>query len=145
MRVDLEQSWLVDVGFGECFLEPLLLEPDIEQKQDNGTFRIRQKGNLWSVERQQPDGSWKAEYFFTLTPRRLDDFADMCHYHQTSPESSFTQKLLCTLATPAGRVTLSDMKLITTTNGNRQERVLDSEEERNEVLKTIFGVDFRHQ
>jgi len=30
LRVDLNDPWLVDVGLGECFLEPLLLKPWIE-------------------------------------------------------------------------------------------------------------------
>jgi len=64
----------------------------------------------------------------------------MCHYHQTSPESSFTQNSLCTRATPEGRITLSGMKLIETRNGRREERVLGSEQERGEVLRTEFGV-----
>src|SRR5882724_471677 len=29
LRVDLDQPWLVDVGFGECFLEPSLLRTGI--------------------------------------------------------------------------------------------------------------------
>ena len=27
LLVDLEEPWLADVGFGECFLEPLRLDP----------------------------------------------------------------------------------------------------------------------
>ena len=92
------------------------------------------------VERKQLDDSWKTEYRFTLTPRRLEDFADMCHFHQTSPESHFTQKRLCTLATSNGRITLSDMKLIITENGNRQERMLASDDEWREVLRKHFGL-----
>ncbi len=140
LRVDLNDPWLVDVGFGECFLEPLLLKPGIEQKQDQAKFRIGEEGNSMRVERKQLDDSWKTEYRFTLTPRRLEDFADMCHFHQTSPESHFTQKRLCTLATSNGRITLSDMKLIITENGNRQERMLASDDEWREVLRKHFGL-----
>jgi N-hydroxyarylamine O-acetyltransferase len=140
LRVDLDQPWLVDVGFGECFLEPLRLQTGIEQTQDQGTFRITQEGASLSVEKQQHDSSWKTDYLFTLTPRQLQDFAEMCHYHQTSPQSHFTQKRLCTRATPTGRVTLSDMKLIVTENGNRQERTLASEEQWRTVLKDNFGL-----
>ena len=118
----------------------MLLKSEIEQKQDQGIFRVREEGNSLSVERQQPNASWKAEYLFTLKPRQLEEFANMCHYHQTSPESHFTQKRLCTLATPTGRVTLSDMKLMVTTNGARQERLLASEEEWRHALKQHFGL-----
>ena len=48
----------------------------------------------------------------------------MCHYHQTSPESPFTRKRLCTLATPTGRITLSDDRLVVTDGGTVTERDL---------------------
>ena len=64
----------------------------------------------------------------------------MCHFHQTSPESHFTQRTVCSLVTPEGRVTLSGMKLITTRGGERQERILGSEEERMALLRDLFGV-----
>jgi N-hydroxyarylamine O-acetyltransferase len=64
----------------------------------------------------------------------------MCHYHQTSPESPFTRKRLCSLARPDGRVTLADMKLIVTRNGTREERVLRSSDEWNNLLREHFGV-----
>jgi N-hydroxyarylamine O-acetyltransferase len=139
LRVDLEQIWLADVGFGDGFLEPLLLQLEIEQKQEVGVFRIVDTHASLTVERQ-PDLSWKTEYRFTLTPRRLQDFTAMCHFHQTSCESHFTQKRICSLAVPNGRITLADLKLITTKNGTRQERILASEEERHAVLEQCFGI-----
>jgi len=140
LRVDLDQPWLVDVGFGECFLDPLLLRTGTEQRQDPGTFRITQEGASLSVERQQHDGSWKTEYLFAQISRQLPDFAEMCRYHQTSPQSHFTQKRMCTRATPHGRITLSDLKLIVTENGARRERILASEEEWRNALKDNFGL-----
>ena len=65
----------------------------------------------------------------------------MCLYHQTSPQSHFLQKRVCTLATPTGRITLSDMRLITTTAGNgREEEVLTNDEEYADVLNRRFGI-----
>jgi N-hydroxyarylamine O-acetyltransferase len=110
LRVDLEESWLADVGFGDSFMEPLRLKTGIEQEQDGRRFRIVDFGELLHVERAEPGGGWKREYSFTLKPRHLREFAGMCHYHQTSPESPFTRKRLCTIATPEGRITLSDIE-----------------------------------
>ena len=93
------------------------------------------------MERTESDGAWRRQYSFSLTPHTLDDFADMCHYHQTSPESPFTRKTLCTLATPDGRITLSDWKLILTSNGSREERILESAQEWRKALKSFFGID----
>jgi N-hydroxyarylamine O-acetyltransferase len=70
----------------------------------------------------------------------LDDFAGMCRFHQSSPESPFTRKNVCSLATPHGRITLADGKLIETHNGMRQERVLASDAEWLQVLHDKFGV-----
>ena len=139
LRVDLEGPWLADVGFGESFLDPLRLEPGIEQSQRVGRFRITEKENTLHVERMTADAAWKREYSFTLQPRRLEEFAAMCHYHQTSPESPFTRKSLCTLATPEGRITISDHKLIVTKNGKREEREV-SEKGKRAALKEQFGI-----
>ena len=140
LRVDLDEPWLADVGFGDCFMEPLRLEPNLEQAQDGRVFRIASDDDSMRVERKEKDGAWKVEYMFTTVPRRLQEFAPMCHYHQTSPESPFTRKRLCTLATPDGRVTLSEMKLITTREGIKTEQALASAEEWRAVLKEKFGV-----
>jgi N-hydroxyarylamine O-acetyltransferase len=139
LRVDLEEPWLVDVGFGDSFIEPLRLSPGIEQPQWNMTFRVLE-GERWRVERLMPDGHWKLQYDFTLTHRQLAEFAGMCDYHQTSPESPFTQKSVCSMALPDGRITVSEMKLISTRNGVKSEQELASAEERRRVLRELFGV-----
>ena len=140
LRVDLEDPWLADVGFGELFLEPIGLEAGGEQLDPTGRYRLLQQGELLRMEKFVPEGSWKPQYSFSLHPRRLEEFAGMCHSHQTSPESSFTQKRICTRATPDGRITLSEIKLIVTHNGEREERILNSEEEWNSILRERFGI-----
>jgi len=140
LRLDLETPWLVDVGFGDSFLEPLALEAGKEQDDPAGRFRLIQLGERLQLERAQPDGSWKREYSFTLQPRQIKDFADMCHYHQTSPESSFTGSSVCSRATPDGRITLAGKKLIVTRNRQREEKILGSEKEREATLRDLFGI-----
>jgi N-hydroxyarylamine O-acetyltransferase len=140
LRVDLDQPWLADVGFGDSFLEPLRLVPGTEQKDAAGTFRLQPLGERLQLEKLGPDGIWKRQYSFAQQPRNLPDFAAMCSYHQTSPESHFTQNRICTRATPDGRITLSGMKLIVSRNGGREEKMLSSEEERNQVLQQFFGI-----
>jgi len=139
LRVDLEQPWLADVGFGESFLEPLRLSADKEQLDPAGVFRLIREGDRWHVQKSESDG-WKAQYSFSLQPHLLEDFAGMCRYHQTSPESSFTQKRICSRATPNGRITLSEMKLIITNKGEREERALASQAEWMTTLEEQFGI-----
>ena len=142
-------EWLADVGFGESFRHPLRLKADLEQKDSDGqVYRLIQereereeptKPNYWIMQHLDEHG-WEAQYRFTLQPYALADFTARCQYHQTSPESHFTQKRICSLATPQGRLTLSEWHLIITTQGERTERVLSSQEEYAAVLADSFGV-----
>jgi N-hydroxyarylamine O-acetyltransferase len=79
-------------------------------------------------------------YRFTLRPHEYSDYEEMCRYHQTSPQSHFTRGRICSRATTDGRVTLSEMRLIITRNGERQERLLTNEEEYAAMLREHFGV-----
>ena len=140
LRVDLNEPRLSDVGFGDSFLEPLAMALAREQSDDAGTFRVIEDYSHLHVESEQRGHTWKRQYSFTLQPRRLDEFAGMCHYHQTSPDSHFTQNRICSMATPEGRITLSGMKLIVTRNGQREERMLGSEQEWSNELRERFDI-----
>lgn len=140
LRVDLEEPWLADVGFGDNFLEPLRLVDGIEQPDPAGTFRLVETSDRWRLERRPAGSDWRPQYDFSLHPRGLSEFADRCRYHQTSPESHFMRNEICSLATPAGRITLADRRLIITSNGSKKERELTSEGEWHSVLRGRFGI-----
>jgi len=132
--------WLADVGFGDSFLEPLCFEEQGEQPDGLRAYRIEpDEATRWVWEHDH-DGTWTPQYRFDLQPRQLSDFAPMCVWQQTSPESSFTQRRVCTRAAPDGRITLSELRLITTVNGQRSERSISSEEEYQTVLRDQFGI-----
>lgn len=139
LRVDLDEPWLADVGFGDSFVEPLRLDLEVEQRQEGSTFRIIEEQGSLHVEKIGPDGQWKREYSFSQVARELGDFSSMCRYHQTSPESPFTRKSVCTRATAEGRITLANGKLIVTRAGKRSETML-TVAERQRVLREEFGV-----
>lgn len=141
LMVSLEQRWLVDVGFGDSFLEPLLLDEPGEQLQGNRAYQIITDGSVFTLRQRIADGEWKAQYRFTLQPHEYDDYAEMCRYHQTSPESHFTRARICSLATEGGRITLSDMRFISTSTTNeKQERNLTSDAEYATILRERFGI-----
>lgn len=141
LMVSLEQRWLVDVGFGDSFLEPLRLDEPGEQLQGSRTYQIVSKGSLFTLMQKIDEGEWKAQYRFTSAPHEYDDYAEMCHYHQTSPQSHFTKARLCSLATEEGRITLSDMRFITTAADNKkQESNVANEEEYATILRERFGI-----
>ncbi len=139
--VELEERWLVDVGFGDSFTEPLRLDSSEVQTQYGQHFRIQHDGNRGVYSRQKDSGSWHDEYEFYLKPRQLTDFTPGCEYHQTSPQSGFTKKGICSLATEYGRKTITPTSLIITANGNRTERELKNEQEYHDLLNKEFGIN----
>lgn len=145
LLVALEERWLADVGFGDSFVEPLLIDERGEQVQGRHAYRVANEGDYLVMSRRDAGGGgeWQAQYRFTLRPYDYPDFAEMCSYHQTSPESHFTRGRVCSRATPqGGRVTLSGMRFIETgADGERRERVLASEDEYATVLREQFGVE----
>ena len=141
LMVSLEQRWLVDVGFGDSFREPLLLDERSDQVQDNRAYRLLPDGAQMLLMQRDYNIEWKPQYRFTLNARSYGDFAEMCRFHQTSPQSHFTQRRICSLATETGRITLSDMRFIRTTEkGGREERTISSQEEYSKILRDQFGI-----
>jgi N-hydroxyarylamine O-acetyltransferase len=105
-----EAEYLVDVGFGEFAFHPLKIELDKEQVDPRGKFIITEGDeNYLIVMKKNEEGEFVPEYKFSMIERKLEDFFGMCEYHQTSPQSHFTQKRICSLATKDGRITISDL------------------------------------
>lgn len=140
--VNLREPWLVDVGFGNNFLEPLRLMPEIIQPDSLGFYQISPYDEQYFVLRQSEDGLHFADkYLFTTISRQLSDYTAMCRFQQTSPESRFTRKRICSIVTETGRVTFSDLNLLITDNGRKTERMLSGEAEFREMLKQYTGID----
>lgn len=135
------ERWLADVGFGDSFREPLLLDSRQEQTQGERAYKIVEDESHLILMQREGMVEWKAQYRFNLQPYSYADYAEMCRYHQTSPDSHFTRARICTRATPEGRVTLSAMRLITTSHDKeRTEQQLTTETEYASILNEHFGV-----
>ena len=135
-----DDEYLVDVGFGDSFLEPLKFELDIIQKDDAGFFKITKYRDRYKLSRSSGGKNFKDEYLFSVQEEKLSNFEERCAYLQTSPESHFTQKIICSKATENGRITLSDFKIIITQNGVKSEIQLKDKDEFLESLKKYFGI-----
>ncbi|GAB4568339.1 MAG: arylamine N-acetyltransferase [Haliangiales bacterium] len=144
LAVRCEGRWLVDVGFGEAFLEPLSLmdlasaEPQV---QGRAAHQLRLDGDRVVYAARDGEGRYRDQYVFMDKPRALSEFDEMCAYQQDSPESVFTQKRLCTRALPPdGQMTLRDRVLITTTDGERVERPIADVHAWHEALRVHFDI-----
>lgn len=141
LKVQLEQPWLVDVGFGDSFVDPIIFHAGGTDQVNGHRYFVSWCGDEWQLLREDEKGQVPL-YAFRDIPRHLNDYAGMCHFHQTSPESGFTQRWICSKATPDGRITLTNMRLIVTCGGTRKESVLTTEAEVRRCLRDQFGFEF---
>ncbi len=133
--------YLVDEGFGEFALSPINTEPGKETIDLRGVFKVAVSDeNYKVVEKKDAEGKWVPEYLFTEKARRIEEFYDRCQYHQTSTESHFTQKRICSLPTSNGRISLTGNTLKITEKGVITERELHDEEQVLQVLWHYFGI-----
>ncbi len=135
-----EKEYLADVGFGDFASEPLAIVPDIEQTDANGLFVLRRAefGTL-DVRKKTHEG-FKSEYVFDLRGRHLSEFAAMCEFHQSSPESHFTRGRLCSIMTGDGRKTLTEGKFIVSVGDARTETVVETPSQFDEILFGEFQI-----
>ncbi|MEK7724346.1 MAG: arylamine N-acetyltransferase [Acidobacteriota bacterium] len=135
-----DKEFLVDVGFGDFSSEPLKFILDVEQIDENGTFLIRKQTDEYFEVIKKDGETWKSEYIFEDLAHDLSKFTEMCNFHQTSPQSHFTRGKLCSIMTEKGRKTLTDKMFIETKNGERNEKVINSEAEFYEILEREFHI-----
>ncbi|GAA0944140.1 arylamine N-acetyltransferase [Actinocorallia libanotica] len=135
LRVDLDEPWLSDVGFGEFTDAPLRLDARTPQHDPAGVYRVTEEDGFLEV--HDTEGS---SLLIDPRPAALADFKAACWWHRTSPESPFTRGLTCSLRTPGGRVTLSGAKLITTEHGVRSENVLPDDDAVLAAYRSRFGI-----
>ncbi|HYN69902.1 MAG TPA: arylamine N-acetyltransferase [Candidatus Eisenbacteria bacterium] len=142
MQVNLDEPWLVDVGFGYSFAEPLRLSTSAEQVDPVGSFRLVATDDGVDVEWRHRNGEWVAHYRFDPQPQPLEAFGAECAYLQTSPGSPFVSGWLCSVLDGQGGTTLFGRRLIVSDGDDREERDL-SDEALPEVLASRFGVATR--
>lgn len=142
--VDLPRAgtFLADVGFGRFANHPLQVALDHDQREGRYVYRIsRYDSTYFLVKHSDRNMPFDDDYLFSLLSQDLEDFEEMCRHHQTSPESHFTQKKICSRLTPEGRVSLSDDKLIITRRGQREEIPVKDEADFLDKLKEHFQIE----
>ncbi len=136
------RTLLADVGFGDSFREPLRLAPGITVAQGAWRYSLAPApgGDELVLARERDGQPVEAQYHVSAEPHGLDAFAPMCDFHQQSPLSPFTQRVICSRATADGRVTLAGRRLIETAGARRQEAVIADVEDLGCTLAGRFGV-----
>jgi N-hydroxyarylamine O-acetyltransferase len=144
------RDWLVDVGYGDFSLVPLVIAPGEIQSDGRNYYQIIDpvmvdgQAYLGVAKWNKSKQDFKIDYVFSLTPRALPDFFEMNEFHQTSPESHFARSLICTMPTPEGRITLINNKLIRKEKDKRQVKIIQGAGQREQLLEKYFHMDMTY-
>uniref|UniRef100_A0A674J4U2 arylamine N-acetyltransferase n=1 Tax=Terrapene triunguis TaxID=2587831 RepID=A0A674J4U2_9SAUR len=164
LKVDIDdRAYILDGGFGVSYQiwQPMELISGKDQSQTPGIFRFTENNGTWYFEKirrkqyianqsfSNSDLLERSEcskiYLFSLEPRTIRDFQFQCTYLQTSPDSLFTKKSICSLQTTDGLRALIGWTLIETTynykdNTDLVEFMTLKDEEVEETLKDKFSL-----
>lgn len=136
LRVELDQSYLVDVGFRWASRRPLKLAERGVQKDEHGEYQLLHtpEGDVEMVH----DGvlRWRVE----THPRELDDFEPVMWYFATSPDVHSAGQLWASIITESGRVSLFNRVLTHHRDGGKESRVLRDDAEFLAEFEKWFGI-----
>lgn len=141
LKVELDDPWLVDVGFGDSFVDPIIFRSGGADQVNGLRYVVSPARDEWELLREDDTGSVPL-YAFRDVPHQLSEYEPMCAFHQTSPESHFTRNWICSRATPDGRITLANRRLIVTSNNKREETQLSAEGDLRRCLRDLLGAEF---
>jgi N-hydroxyarylamine O-acetyltransferase len=107
------EEWIADPGFGGSYAPPMpLVEGETAEAPDGALYRLaRDPLHGWMLSRngrkETTDGrgdasGWQDQYAFSLAPVFPVDLAVSSHYVQTSPASSFANRLVVNAPLPHG-------------------------------------------
>ena len=144
VRVELEESWLVDVGVGAMSpTAALRLAETGPQATPHETRRLLRENGL-IYHQVQFDEGWHDVCEFTLEEMPPIDRVVANWYTSTHPASHFRNRLLVARALPeGGRCGLLNRELsVRGRDGRAERRVLASPKELLDVLAEYFGLQF---
>ena len=141
--------YVADVGFGDIPLHVIPVMKGEERYVINdmtGTFRavfIDDAQHQFEVQKWKND-RWDTQYVADMTPRTIDKFEDNIDYNQTHPDSVFVKRLVITMPTEKGRVTMSQNHVTLMEKSGKRKIDVTSDNYR-ELLKTYFNLDVEIQ
>jgi N-hydroxyarylamine O-acetyltransferase len=144
VRVEIDESWLVDVGVGAMSLTSALrLEETGPQPTPHETRRLLRENGL-IYHQVQFGEEWHDICEFTLEEMPLIDREVANWYTSAHPGSHFKNRLLVARALPDGaRVTLLNRELtVRQRDGSRERHLVSSPDELLAVLEEKFGLSF---
>lgn len=144
VAVDLPDGpWLCDVGFGgNGLIEPLPLRGGAVAAQSHGRFRLVEDAIYGLRLEHERASGWHPNYAFSLEPFLPADARATNYFISRSPDSIFTQTLICVRTTPEDRrILAAEQFRIRNLDGSpRSSRTLTSVAELRDVLADAFAI-----
>ncbi|MCB1066712.1 MAG: arylamine N-acetyltransferase [Simkania sp.] len=139
LLVYLQETWIVDVGWGKGFTEPLLTETSFQKDQMAQIYCSSSVSTGYQVKKLSKDGKWKPLYELLLASSTLEDFKERNRYHQTSPDSLFRKYPICILLKPEGYFELRNKQFTMDVNGEKKLESINESQMMN-CLSEKFGI-----
>lgn len=126
LEVAVDEPYLVDVGFGDGFIEPLALNRTGPQDGGNGTYEFIASPQGTTLTRHV-DGVPAPQYRFKRVAHTLADFTPVSDSMQVDPDKHWHRKPFATRLLDGGpdRVTLTHDTLKVTRDGVLDERPVE--------------------
>jgi N-hydroxyarylamine O-acetyltransferase len=137
LLVTLDEPWLLDVGFGNAFLEPIPLQEGTHH-QAYHTYQLQRDGDYWCFANHIHGGPG---FDFLLEPRTIESYTSRCIWQQTAPESGFVKRTVCHRFYADHSIqSLRGAVLTTVTSSGKAQHVVTTLAEYQQVLTTNFGL-----
>lgn len=138
-----DTEFLTDVGFGEFIFEPLSLDFGKIQKDQRGKYSIDKYEKDYLQVNRIENGISIPEFIFKNVGRKLNEYEEMCEFHQSNPNSHFMKNRLISLATESGRITITGSTLKIKEKDGVTEIKLKNEAAFEEELLARFKISIR--
>jgi len=139
LRIDLDQPYLADVGFGDGLREPIPLRPGLH-RQGELTFLLERLDSEWW--RLHNHAAASIPYYdFTLEPADRARLLAASEWLRTSSASPHLRNAVCQRHLDGGMVVLLGRGLCRLQGQRTSVRLLDDAEAYVTVLRRVFGID----
>lgn len=139
--VELEETWLLDVGYGDLFIEPVKLHTSSVQKDWFKYFQLEKKGDHILLSESRNGSSFTPRYKIQPVGESVEAFLPQLRWKESHPDSYFVKNRICTLPNPQGRTTLFNDYLIITANAKRTKQKISDSAEWQKYLHLHFGIE----
>jgi len=137
LRVDLDRSYIADVGFGDGLIEPVPIAAG-EIRQKFLTFRLEDMGGGWWRFHNDPAGG-APSFDFRMAEASEAQLDAKCAWLQSDPLSPFVQNAVVQRHLPNSLAMMRGLLLKTVGQGEGV-REIASAAEYVQTLETVFGL-----